>query len=74
MSVELRAVFDTNAIVGALLFEQSVPAQAFFAASDRGTILVSEVIFREETFASPPGRCASGPIDGAVRAAVEARP
>jgi putative PIN family toxin of toxin-antitoxin system len=40
-------VFDTNVIVSALLFESSTPAQAFFGASQRGTILFSEPSFLE---------------------------
>jgi putative PIN family toxin of toxin-antitoxin system len=47
MSVDLRTVFDTNTLVSALLFEQSVPAQAFFAALDRGEILLSLATFTE---------------------------
>jgi uncharacterized protein len=41
-SPNARWVFDTNAIVSALLFEQSVPGQAFHAAIDCGSILLSE--------------------------------
>jgi len=40
-------VFDTNVIVSALLFEQSVPAQAFRAALDRGEILLSRPVLKE---------------------------
>jgi len=36
-----RCVFDTNVLVSALLFDQSTPAQAFFAALHAGEILVS---------------------------------
>jgi predicted nucleic acid-binding protein len=36
-----RCVFDTNVLVSALLFNQSTPAQAFFAALHAGEILVS---------------------------------
>jgi hypothetical protein len=37
MSPELpRYVFDTNAIIAALLFEQSVPGRAFYTALERG--------------------------------------
>jgi hypothetical protein len=39
MIAEARYVFDVNVIVSALLFEQSVPGQAFYAAIDRGHIL-----------------------------------
>lgn len=42
-----RLVFDTNAIVSALLFNGSVPGQAFFWALSRGKILVSEALIRE---------------------------
>ena len=42
-----RYVFDTNAVVSALLFERSVPGRAFFAALRRGTLLVSEETTRE---------------------------
>jgi uncharacterized protein len=37
----LRCVFDTNVVVSTLLFNQSTPAQAFFAALHAGEILVS---------------------------------
>ena len=47
MSAELRVVFDTNTLVSALLFEQSVPASAFFAARDEGVILLSQATFTE---------------------------
>jgi putative PIN family toxin of toxin-antitoxin system len=47
MSLELRAVFDTNTAVSALLFEQSVPGKAFFAALDCGKILLSQATFAE---------------------------
>ena len=36
-----RCVFDTNVLISALLFDQSTPAQAFFAALHAGEILVS---------------------------------
>ena len=36
-----RAVFDTNALISALLFEGSRPARALLAALDRGVLLVS---------------------------------
>jgi putative PIN family toxin of toxin-antitoxin system len=42
MSVKSRYVFDTNVIVSALLFEHSVPGQAFFAALRDGEILISK--------------------------------
>ena len=41
MNPDQYFVFDTNALVSATLFAQSVPALAFFAASDRGKILLS---------------------------------
>jgi putative PIN family toxin of toxin-antitoxin system len=41
MSRENRYVFDTNVIVSALLFNDSVPGQAFFGALDRGVLVVS---------------------------------
>jgi putative PIN family toxin of toxin-antitoxin system len=42
-----RFVFDNSVLVSALLFEQSVPAQAFFAALAKGSILVSSATFIE---------------------------
>jgi putative PIN family toxin of toxin-antitoxin system len=42
-------VIDNNALVSALLFEQSVPGQAFYAALDRGTLLVSQATVAELT-------------------------
>jgi uncharacterized protein len=47
MSPEPRFVFDNNTLVSALLFERSVPAQAFYAALDHGIILVSQPTFTE---------------------------
>jgi len=41
MSPRPRYVFDNSAVVSALLFEQSLPGQAFYAALDHGEILVS---------------------------------
>ncbi len=49
MSLEPRYVFDTGAIVSALLFEQSVPGRAFYAAFARGKILLSQATFVELT-------------------------
>ncbi len=46
-SPDLRWVFDSNAIVSALLFEQSVPGQAFQAAMESGSILLSEATMAE---------------------------
>lgn len=37
-----RFVFDTNALLSALLFERSVPGQAVFAGLARGDVLVSD--------------------------------
>lgn len=42
-----RYVFDTNTLVSALLFDQSVPGQAFHAALDRGKVLLSYATFVE---------------------------
>ncbi len=42
-----RFVFDTNSIVSALLFNDSVPGQALFLALDLGTILTSETLVFE---------------------------
>ena len=55
MSRKPRFVFDNNAIVSALLFSNSVPGQAFFAALDRGEFLVSRETFAElsEALARP---------------------
>src|SRR5437870_5786308 len=47
MSLESRCVFDTSAAVSALLFEQSVPGQAFYTALDKGKILLSQATFAE---------------------------
>lgn len=41
MSPERRFVFDTSAVVSALLFENSVPGKAFYAALDAGEIILS---------------------------------
>jgi len=43
----LRFVFDTNVIVSALLFHDSLPRQAIDAALARGTILISTDILTE---------------------------
>ncbi len=37
----MRAVFDTNVLISALLFENSIPAQAFFAVLKQGEVLLS---------------------------------
>lgn len=42
-----RYVFDTNVVVSALLFSQSKPARAFFAAVGVGEVLVSADVVRE---------------------------
>jgi len=42
-----RYVFDTNVVVSALLFSQSKPARAFFAALDEGEVLVSTDVVKE---------------------------
>jgi hypothetical protein len=42
-----RYVLDTNVVVSALLFEQSTPGQAFYAALDRGDILLSLPVLEE---------------------------
>ena len=42
-----RYVFDTNVVVSALLFSQSKPARAFFAAVGVGEVLVSAHVVRE---------------------------
>jgi uncharacterized protein len=47
MSPEQRFVFDTSVTVSALLFEQSVPAQAFRLALKRGQILISQAMLLE---------------------------
>jgi putative PIN family toxin of toxin-antitoxin system len=47
MNVKPLYVFDTNVIVSALLFEQSMPARAFRAALGRGEILLSRPVLKE---------------------------
>jgi putative PIN family toxin of toxin-antitoxin system len=47
MSPESRFVFDTNAIVNGLLFEDGIPAEAFFGALERGVVLLSQATFAE---------------------------
>lgn len=42
-----RFVFDTNALVSALLFEHSVPRQALDQALNIGTLLVSDSLIAE---------------------------
>ena len=43
----MRFVFDTNVIVSALLFKDSLPRLAFDAALDRGKILISTPVLEE---------------------------
>ncbi|GAB4540083.1 MAG: putative toxin-antitoxin system toxin component, PIN family [Anaerolineales bacterium] len=43
----MRAVFDTNVLVSALLFENSTPARAFFFALQTGLILISPELVNE---------------------------
>ena len=43
----MRVVFDTNVLVSALLFENSTPAQAFFAALKHGKVLLSAPLAEE---------------------------
>jgi len=43
----MRAVFDTNVLVSALMFEQSTPARAFFAALQGGEVLLSTPLANE---------------------------
>ena len=47
MSSQARYVFDNSAIVNALLFEQSVAGQAFYAALSQGELLVSQATIAE---------------------------
>ena len=47
MKSENRYVFDTNVIVSALLFEQSMPGRAFHEAIGRGEILLSQALVQE---------------------------
>ena len=42
-----RFVFDTNVIISAVLFNNSVPGQAFIRALDHGRILVSKALVGE---------------------------
>ncbi|MDQ4105709.1 MAG: putative toxin-antitoxin system toxin component, PIN family [Actinomycetota bacterium] len=56
MRSNLRCVFDTNILISALLFDESKPARALFAALHNGKVLVSadtiselnEVLSREK--------------------------
>lgn len=47
MSGEQRFVFDTNVIVSAVLFEHSLPGQAFYGALQRGKVLLSQAVILE---------------------------
>jgi putative PIN family toxin of toxin-antitoxin system len=47
MKSKPRYVFDTNVIISAVLFEQSTPGRAFYAALDRGELLVSQATILE---------------------------
>ena len=47
MSPDRRHVFDSNTVISALLFEQSVPGRAFRAAMEVGEFLVSQATFAE---------------------------
>jgi putative PIN family toxin of toxin-antitoxin system len=47
MTTEHRVVFDTNVIISALLFEESLPGRAFFHALEAGTILQSRETLQE---------------------------
>lgn len=43
----MRVVFDTNVLVSALLFEDSLPAQAFFFAARESEIIISSALVEE---------------------------
>jgi putative PIN family toxin of toxin-antitoxin system len=47
MNHKTRYVFDTNVIISALLFNDSIPGQAFFRALDDGIILMSQSLAEE---------------------------
>jgi predicted nucleic acid-binding protein len=49
MNARPRFVFDASVVVSALLFESSVPGQAFYRALDRGEILLSREVVAELT-------------------------
>ena len=51
-----RFVFDTNVIVSALLFNDSVPGQAFIRALNHGMILVSGALVGEFEPCTRPGQ------------------
>jgi uncharacterized protein len=43
----MRYVFDTNVIISALLFNDSIPGQAFFRTLDHGILLMSQHLAEE---------------------------
>ena len=43
----MRCVFDTNTLISALLFKNSVPGRAFYLVLDQGKILVSTETLEE---------------------------
>jgi predicted nucleic acid-binding protein len=47
MNSGTRYVFDTNVIISALLFNTSIPGQAFTRALGAGTILISQSLVEE---------------------------
>ena len=47
MNSDTRYVFDSNVIISALLFNTSVPGQAFTQSLDNGTILISQSLVEE---------------------------
>lgn len=47
MNSETRYVFDTNVIISALLFNDSIPWKAFFHALDKGMVLLSQSLAEE---------------------------
>ena len=47
MNSDARYVFDTNAIISALLFTTSVLGQAFTRSLDNGTVLISQPLVEE---------------------------
>lgn len=47
MNSDPRFVFDTNVIISALLFSESVPGEAFARSLGRGTILISHPLVEE---------------------------
>ena len=42
-----RIVFDSNVLVSALLFSDSIPSRAFLGALDLGTVLISNALMEE---------------------------